>query len=71
MARDRGVDAYSEIMREFYASYLATLRGSISKRSKPLARDPPLPHWLRVLTVDISLPATHRRISMVLSRVTL
>ncbi|KAG5576770.1 hypothetical protein H5410_056904 [Solanum commersonii] len=39
MARDPGT--YSEeIVREFYASYAATLRGSISKRSKPLAKDP-------------------------------
>ncbi|KAG5591370.1 hypothetical protein H5410_041884 [Solanum commersonii] len=39
MARDPGT--YSEeIVREFYASYAATLRGSISKRSKPLAQDP-------------------------------
>uniref|UniRef100_M1DSH3 Integrase core domain containing protein n=1 Tax=Solanum tuberosum TaxID=4113 RepID=M1DSH3_SOLTU len=39
MARDPGM--YSEeIVREFYASYAATLRGSISKRSKPLAQDP-------------------------------
>ncbi|KAG5609664.1 hypothetical protein H5410_020945 [Solanum commersonii] len=29
-----------EIVWEFYASYAATLRGSISKRSKPLAQDP-------------------------------
>ncbi|KAG5580200.1 hypothetical protein H5410_050827 [Solanum commersonii] len=39
MARDPGT--YSEeIVREFYASYAATLWGSISKRSKPLAQDP-------------------------------
>ncbi|KAG5579965.1 hypothetical protein H5410_050592 [Solanum commersonii] len=39
MARDPGT--YSEeTVREFYASYAATLRGSISKRSKPLAQDP-------------------------------
>uniref|UniRef100_M1DKZ6 Integrase core domain containing protein n=1 Tax=Solanum tuberosum TaxID=4113 RepID=M1DKZ6_SOLTU len=30
----------SQIVREFYASYAATLRGSISKRSKPIAQDP-------------------------------
>ncbi|KAG5614995.1 hypothetical protein H5410_014819 [Solanum commersonii] len=29
-----------EIVREFYASYATTLRGSISKRSKPLASGP-------------------------------
>uniref|UniRef100_M1DUY5 Integrase core domain containing protein n=1 Tax=Solanum tuberosum TaxID=4113 RepID=M1DUY5_SOLTU len=39
MARDPGT--YSEeIVREFYASYAATLRGSISKQSKPIAQDP-------------------------------
>uniref|UniRef100_M1DV76 Integrase core domain containing protein n=1 Tax=Solanum tuberosum TaxID=4113 RepID=M1DV76_SOLTU len=39
MARDPGT--YSEeIMREFYASYAATLRGSISRQSNPLAQDP-------------------------------
>uniref|UniRef100_M1DTH6 Integrase core domain containing protein n=1 Tax=Solanum tuberosum TaxID=4113 RepID=M1DTH6_SOLTU len=39
MAQDPGT--YSEdIEREFYASYAATLRGSISKRSKPIAQDP-------------------------------
>ncbi|KAG5632062.1 hypothetical protein H5410_003779 [Solanum commersonii] len=39
MARDPGT--YSEeIVWEFYASYAATLRGSISKRSKPLAQAP-------------------------------
>ncbi|KAG5594111.1 hypothetical protein H5410_035343 [Solanum commersonii] len=39
IARDPGT--YSEkIVREFYAFYAATLRGSISKRSKPLAQDP-------------------------------
>uniref|UniRef100_M1E140 Integrase core domain containing protein n=1 Tax=Solanum tuberosum TaxID=4113 RepID=M1E140_SOLTU len=39
MARDPGT--YSEeIVREFYASYAATLRDSITKRLKPLAQDP-------------------------------
>uniref|UniRef100_M1DZG9 Integrase core domain containing protein n=1 Tax=Solanum tuberosum TaxID=4113 RepID=M1DZG9_SOLTU len=39
MARDPGT--YSEeIVQEFYALYAATLRGSITKRSKPLAQDP-------------------------------
>ncbi|KAG5631673.1 hypothetical protein H5410_003390 [Solanum commersonii] len=38
MARYPGT--YSEeIVREFYASYAATLRGSISKQSKPIAHD--------------------------------
>ena len=39
MARDLGT-YNEEIVREFYASYAATLRGSISKWPKPLAQDP-------------------------------
>ncbi|KAG5591453.1 hypothetical protein H5410_041967 [Solanum commersonii] len=59
MARDPGT--YSEeIVREFYASYVATLRGSISKRSKPLAQDPLTSTLVRGCSVDIS-PATIRR----------
>ncbi|KAG5591713.1 hypothetical protein H5410_042227 [Solanum commersonii] len=59
MARDPGT--YSEdIVREFYASYTATLRGSISKRSKPLAQDPLTSTLVRGCPVDIS-PATIRR----------
>ncbi|KAG5571946.1 hypothetical protein H5410_061712 [Solanum commersonii] len=39
MARDPGT--YREkIVREFYASYAATLHGTISKKSNPLAQDP-------------------------------
>ena len=56
MARDPGT--YSEEMvREFYASYAATLRGSITKRSKPLAQDPLTSTMVRGCPVDIS-PAT-------------
>uniref|UniRef100_M1DWJ5 Integrase core domain containing protein n=1 Tax=Solanum tuberosum TaxID=4113 RepID=M1DWJ5_SOLTU len=56
MARDPGT--YSEeIVREFYASYAATLRGLISKRSKPLAQDPLTSTMVRGCPVDIS-PAT-------------
>ncbi|KAG5579544.1 hypothetical protein H5410_050171 [Solanum commersonii] len=59
MARDPGT--YSEeIVREFYASYAATLRGSISKRSKPLAQDPLTSTLVRGCPVDI-FPATIRR----------
>ncbi|KAG5611479.1 hypothetical protein H5410_022760 [Solanum commersonii] len=59
MARDPGT--YSEeIVWEFYASYAATLRGSISKRSKPLAQDPLTSTLVRGCPVDIS-PATIRR----------
>uniref|UniRef100_M1DZ66 Integrase core domain containing protein n=1 Tax=Solanum tuberosum TaxID=4113 RepID=M1DZ66_SOLTU len=54
MARDPRT--YSEeIIREFYASYAATLRGSISKRSKPLAQAPLTSTLVRECPVDISL----------------
>ncbi|KAG5615474.1 hypothetical protein H5410_015298 [Solanum commersonii] len=53
MARDPGT--YSEeIMREFYASYAATLYGSISKKLKPLAQDPLTSTMVRGCLVDIS-----------------
>ncbi|KAG5581491.1 hypothetical protein H5410_052118 [Solanum commersonii] len=56
MARDPGT--YSEeIVQEFYASYAATLRGSISKWSKPLVQDPLTSTMFRDCPVDIS-PAT-------------
>ncbi|KAG5611136.1 hypothetical protein H5410_022417 [Solanum commersonii] len=59
MAQEPGT--YSEeIVREFYASYAATLRGSISKRSKPLAQDPLTSTLVRGCLVDIS-PATIRQ----------
>ncbi|KAG5598915.1 hypothetical protein H5410_030285 [Solanum commersonii] len=59
MAREPGT--YSEeIVREFYAFYAATLRGSISKRSKPLAQDPLTSTLVRGCPVNISL-ATIRR----------
>uniref|UniRef100_M1DBZ8 Integrase core domain containing protein n=1 Tax=Solanum tuberosum TaxID=4113 RepID=M1DBZ8_SOLTU len=52
MARDPG--AYSEeIAREFYASYAATLHGSIDKRSKPTAQDPLTTTMLDSLRDDI------------------
>uniref|UniRef100_M1E0N2 Integrase core domain containing protein n=1 Tax=Solanum tuberosum TaxID=4113 RepID=M1E0N2_SOLTU len=57
MARDPG--AYSEeIMREFYASYATTLRGSISKKSKPLDQD--LLTMVRGCPVDISQATINR-----------
>uniref|UniRef100_M1DG60 Integrase core domain containing protein n=1 Tax=Solanum tuberosum TaxID=4113 RepID=M1DG60_SOLTU len=59
MARDPGTYR-EEIVREFYASYVATLRGSISKRSKPLAQDPLTSTMVRGFSVDIS-PATISR----------
>uniref|UniRef100_M1DI20 Integrase core domain containing protein n=1 Tax=Solanum tuberosum TaxID=4113 RepID=M1DI20_SOLTU len=49
-----------EILREFYASYAATLRGSISKRLKLLAQDPLTSMLVRSCSVDIP-PATIRR----------
>uniref|UniRef100_M1DL71 Integrase core domain containing protein n=1 Tax=Solanum tuberosum TaxID=4113 RepID=M1DL71_SOLTU len=56
MARDPGT--YSEeIVQEFYVSYVATLRGSITKRSKPLAQDPLTSTMVRSCPVDVS-PAT-------------
>ncbi|KAG5579551.1 hypothetical protein H5410_050178 [Solanum commersonii] len=59
MARDPGM--YSEeIVREFYASYATTLRGSISKRSMPLAQGPLSSTLVLGCPVDIS-PATIRR----------
>jgi len=42
------------MVREFYASYAATLRGSITKRSKPLAQDPLTSTMVRGCPVDIS-----------------
>uniref|UniRef100_M1DHR8 Integrase core domain containing protein n=1 Tax=Solanum tuberosum TaxID=4113 RepID=M1DHR8_SOLTU len=51
MARDLGT--YSEeIVREFYASYAATLRGSIDKRAKPTAQDPITSTMVRVRVAD-------------------
>uniref|UniRef100_M1DVC0 Integrase core domain containing protein n=1 Tax=Solanum tuberosum TaxID=4113 RepID=M1DVC0_SOLTU len=56
MARDPGT--YSEEMvREFYASYAATICGSITIRSKPLAQDPLTSTMVRGCPVDIS-PST-------------
>ncbi|KAK4737225.1 hypothetical protein R3W88_000922 [Solanum pinnatisectum] len=53
MARPSGTYR-EEIVREFYVSYAATIRGSINKRAKP-ADQPPLEATLvRGCTVDIS-----------------
>ena len=48
------------MVREFYASYVATLRSQIDRRAAP-AKQAPL-EQVRVLgvQVDISLPAIHR-----------
>uniref|UniRef100_M1DKC2 Integrase core domain containing protein n=1 Tax=Solanum tuberosum TaxID=4113 RepID=M1DKC2_SOLTU len=59
MARDPGT--YSEEMvREFYASYAATLRGSISKRSKLIGQDPLTSTMVRGCPVDISHATINR-----------
>uniref|UniRef100_M1CNU5 Integrase core domain containing protein n=1 Tax=Solanum tuberosum TaxID=4113 RepID=M1CNU5_SOLTU len=59
MARDP--KTYSEeIVREFYASYAATLRGSIDKRSKPTAQDPLTSTMVRGFSVDISHATINR-----------
>ncbi|KAG5581282.1 hypothetical protein H5410_051909 [Solanum commersonii] len=51
----RNLETYSEeIMREFYASYAATLRGSIEKRSNPTAQDPITSTIVRGFPIDIS-----------------
>ena len=49
-----------ELVREFYASYVATLRSQIYKQAAP-AKKAPLEH-VRVcgIQVDISIPAIHR-----------
>uniref|UniRef100_M1DTP8 Integrase core domain containing protein n=1 Tax=Solanum tuberosum TaxID=4113 RepID=M1DTP8_SOLTU len=53
MARDPGTYR-EEIVWEFYASYAATLQGSIDKRSKPIAQDPFTSTMVRGFPVDIS-----------------
>ncbi|KAG5610278.1 hypothetical protein H5410_021559 [Solanum commersonii] len=51
----RNPETYSEeIVREFYVSYAATLRGSISKQSKPIAQDPLTSTMVRGFSVDKS-----------------
>ncbi|KAG5595736.1 hypothetical protein H5410_036968 [Solanum commersonii] len=55
MARDPGT--YSEeIVREFYASYAATLHGSISKRLKPWTKILSLPLWSGVVRWTYHMP---------------
>ncbi|KAG5581310.1 hypothetical protein H5410_051937 [Solanum commersonii] len=59
MVQDPGT--YSEeIVREFYASYAATFRGSIDKRSKPIAQDPLTSTMVRGCSVDISHATINR-----------
>uniref|UniRef100_M1DZA4 Integrase core domain containing protein n=1 Tax=Solanum tuberosum TaxID=4113 RepID=M1DZA4_SOLTU len=52
---------YSEkIVREFYASYTATLRGSIQRNANPRARTPLKDTLVRGFSVDISENTIHR-----------
>ena len=57
----RSLGRYSEkLVREFYASYVATLRSQIDRRAAP-TKQAPLEHVLvRGIQVDISLPAIRR-----------
>lgn len=53
MAQDPS--SYSEeIVREFYASYLATFWGSINKNARPIAHAPLTATLVRAISVDIS-----------------
>ena len=56
--RDRALGQYSEeLVKDFYASYVATLRSKIDRRAAPAKQDP-LDHIsVRGKQVDISLPA--------------
>jgi len=54
---------YSEEMtREFYASYAATVRNSISKRAKPVVQPPLQSTLVRGFPIDISEATIHRLI---------
>ena len=57
----RSLGCYSEeLVREFYASYLATLRSQIDRRASP-TKQAPLEHVrVRGIQVDISLSAIRR-----------
>ncbi|KAG5630754.1 hypothetical protein H5410_002471 [Solanum commersonii] len=53
MALDLGT--YSEeIVREFYASYAATLRGQIHKNTKAASQDPLISTMVQGVSVDLS-----------------
>ena len=57
----RPLGRYSEEMvREFYASYVATLRSQIDRRAAPAKQAPLEQVRVRGVQVDISLPAIHR-----------
>ena len=54
----RPLGRYSEeIVREFYASYVATLRSQIDRRAAPAKQAPLEQVRVQGLQVDISLPA--------------
>ena len=57
----RPLGRYSEEMvREFYASYVATLRSQIDRRAAPAKQDPLEQVRVRGVQVDISLPVIRR-----------
>ena len=57
----RSLGRYSEEMiREFYASYVATLRSQIDRRAAPAKQAPLEQVRVRGVQVDISLPAIRR-----------
>lgn len=57
----RDMDNYNEeIVQEFYEYYVATLRGSINKQTKPTKQDPLTSTLVRGCRVDI-LETTIRR----------
>ena len=49
-----------EIVREFYASYVATLQSQIDRRAAPAKQAPLEQVRVRGVQVDISMPAIHR-----------
>ena len=53
----RSVGLYSEeLVRDFYAYYVATLRGSLDRRYNPIKQAPLTYLQVRGCRVDISLP---------------
>ena len=48
------------MVREFYASYVATLRSQIDRRAAPAKKAPLEQVLVRGMQVDISLPAIRR-----------
>ena len=49
-----------ELVREFYASYVTTLRSQIDRRVAPAKQAPLEQVRVRGVPIDISLPAIHR-----------